>query len=118
MKSSLNEERIKQLEQEGFVWDAHSLTWEKNYKDLVAYKDKYGDCNIPKKMEGYEALSMWVLTQKQMYSKRNSGKPSSITDERIKALEAIGFVWGTPHDEAWNIQFEELKKFKAYHGHW
>lgn len=115
-KSLLNEERIEQLEKEGFVWDVHGLTWEQNYNKLIAHKEKFGDCNVSK--DNDHSLWLWTFTQKQMYNKKNSGKHSSITDERIKALNDIGFPWGVTHDEAWNTQFEALKKYKAFHGDW
>lgn len=113
----LNEERVSQLEQEGFVWDAHALVWDQNYQKLVKYKNEFGDCDVPKSAKELESLWIWVITQRQLYAKRyNKKQKNSMTDERIEALEAIGFKWSIPHDENWNLHFEDLKKYRAYHG--
>lgn len=114
----MNDERIQQLENIGFVWHAHDATWAQNYSKLVEYKHKFGHCNVPKDDEEYTSLWMWTYYQKQMYNKRTLGKPHPMTDERIKKLEDIGFVWSITHDEAWNSHLENLRKYKAYHGDW
>lgn len=38
-----------------------------------------------------------------------------LTDDRIRRLEEVGFVWSLRDD--WKKHFEELKSFKAEHGH-
>lgn len=113
----MTKERIQQLENEHFVWDVYAHTWEQQYEQMVAYKEKYGNCLIPHKLEGYETLCTWVSTQRKQYSLKKNGKPSSMSDERVEALERIGFVWDV-YEETWNQRFEELKKYKAYHGDW
>ena len=39
-----------------------------------------------------------------------------MTDERLEHLAALDFVWDV-HAEKWNERMEELKQFKARHGH-
>lgn len=38
-----------------------------------------------------------------------------LTDDRIRRLQSLGFVWSLRDD--WQKHYEELKKFKAEHGH-
>eukprot|EP00551_Chaetoceros_affinis_P014700 CAMPEP_0203693722 /NCGR_PEP_ID=MMETSP0091-20130426/5622_1 /ASSEMBLY_ACC=CAM_ASM_001089 /TAXON_ID=426623 /ORGANISM="Chaetoceros affinis, Strain CCMP159" /LENGTH=162 /DNA_ID=CAMNT_0050564875 /DNA_START=183 /DNA_END=671 /DNA_ORIENTATION=+ len=38
-----------------------------------------------------------------------------MTDERIEALEKIGFCWSI-HEDLWNQLYDELKDYKAYNG--
>jgi hypothetical protein len=113
--TSMDEDRIKKLEKEGFIWDVHSLHWDKNYDALIAYRDKFGDCNVPKNKENYESLWLWVFTQRRQYSNKKCGKQSSITDERIKALDDIGFIWSI-FEETWSQRYYELISYKKYHG--
>ena len=107
--SPLTEQRIAKLEQEGMVWDVHDLNWEIRFKELVEYKNKYGNLNPPQNEE-YLVLWTWVFVQRRMYSLRSSGRPSSMSEKRIKALESIGFVFRV-HEETWNQRFLELKQY-------
>lgn len=113
-KSSLNEERIRLLEKEGMVWDVHDLIWEKRYQELVQYRDMFGDCN-PSQTGEYSELWSWVFVQRRMYSLKMSGKSSSMSDKRIKALESIGFIFNL-HEDVWNKRFHELKDYKSTFG--
>lgn len=43
-----------------------------------------------------------------------------LTEERMKVLSSIGFVWDVvqaDNDARWKKRFEELKEYKAIHGH-
>lgn len=44
------------------------------------------------------------------------GKLSAMTNDRVKALEEIGFVWDS-HAAAWQERLQELKKFRRVHKH-
>lgn len=39
-----------------------------------------------------------------------------MTDDRILALNALGFIWNA-HEAGWEERFNELVKFKAEQGH-
>ncbi len=99
------------------MWDVYTQVWEQNLNDLIAYKEKFGNCNIPKNTEGYESLWLWSSTQRRNYQLRKGGQHSPMTDERIEALEKIGFIWSIQED-VWNQFYDELKDYKANHGDW
>ena len=45
------------------------------------------------------------------------GKPSPMTEERVRALEAEGFNWAFRANRlTWEDRFRELQEFKAHHG--
>lgn len=49
-KTSLTWERVGRLSSIGFVWntkDPRHVPWETRYRELCAYKEKYGDCMVP-----------------------------------------------------------------------
>lgn len=98
-----------------FHTKAHTLRWETRFEELTRYKEKFGHCNVSKVDTDYRDLWMWVFVQRRAYSKRKEGEPNSISDERIKALETIGFVWNA-HEELWFYRLQELIEYKAYHG--
>lgn len=44
------------------------------------------------------------------------GRQSSITSERIALLDRVGFAWNA-QEEAWKRRIQDLRSFKAEHGH-
>ena len=83
-------EREKKLESLGFVWNTKEALWMTRYSELKRYHNEQGNCNVPSR-EG--ALGAWVRNQRVQYSYLAQGKKSSMTEERIKLLEKINFVW-------------------------
>lgn len=82
--------------------------WDEMYEELVQYKEKCGNCNVPGKWKENLKLANWVFTQRQ--------RKASLSSERIEALDAIGFVWDV-NDFLWERRFKELKEYKARFGH-
>eukprot|EP00978_Attheya_sp_CCMP212_P006984 scaffold16309_cov46-Attheya_sp.AAC.2 len=122
--SSITPERIKLLEQLGFVWDVSITSWNTQYHELEEYRAKHGDCLVPNKYPPNPALGLWVSKQRTEYSvwKSQKGK-ASITPERIRLLKQLGFVWDASlmpstlsHDQQWNMRYQELEEYKAEHG--
>jgi len=120
-KSPMTNERIKKLEEIGFVWDPNDVAWEAKLKDLVTYKKKHGNCFVPARE--YKTLGYWVDNQRQQYRLFQDGEKAKITEERIDKLEDMGFVWDASHltgaqvdDEAWDLRFNELAAYEEKHG--
>lgn len=115
--SCMKKERVKLLDKLGFEWFPNQ--WEDKYDELVEYKKKNGDCNVPQGYGPNKQLAQWVTTQRNQYSKKQAGKPSQMTRERIMALERIGFEWEREIllHKKWHDRFHELMKFKERHGH-
>jgi len=80
--------------------------------------------------------SKWVASQRAQYlslQKQLSGDDTRkwqpqdgaagaerLTEERMQVLSSIGFVWDVvqaDNDARWKKRFEELKEYKAIHGH-
>jgi len=84
----LSAERIKLLEAIGFEWAVSTaLPWEDRFEQLKAYKERFGNCRVPRKWAENTQLGSWVHIQRGQYSK---GK---LSPERVALLEAVGFVW-------------------------
>eukprot|EP00978_Attheya_sp_CCMP212_P014196 scaffold36096_cov59-Attheya_sp.AAC.4 len=94
---SINSDQISLLDEIGFVWAARSVqrreTWHKFLGELMEYKDKNGDCNVPQKYQNSHSLGEWVRRQRDRYKTRIGGLSSTMSDTEIEELEAIGFRW-------------------------
>ncbi|CAB9501325.1 helicase [Seminavis robusta] len=85
--------------------------WEQHLEALKEYKAKHNDLIVPHAfVQGNIALGAWVATQRRYWSK---GK---LSQERIKDLEAMDFIW-CPRTKRWNDRYEELKAFVREHKH-
>jgi hypothetical protein len=85
----LSKEKIKRIEEIGFIFKPHDDSFEKGFKETLRYKKQFGDANAPdlyKTLEGY-SLGKWQGKKRQAYKKGN------LSPERIKRLEEIGFKW-------------------------
>ena len=83
-------------------WDTQ---WKINIQKLIEYKKVYGDTNVPPDYED-KSLRIWVVNIRNKYKE-------SLSQERLKELEEIGFIWSTD-DYVWEQSFilfkEELEK--------
>lgn len=95
--SHMTQDRADELDKLGFVWDTHEQVWTLRFRELAKFKESHGHCIVP---TNYcrKKLSTWVHHQRRQYKKAKEGLPCHITEERIKALESLGFVW-FPRDQ-------------------
>jgi hypothetical protein len=116
-RSPMNEERIRGLDVIGFDWgtDFASL-WSARFQELEEYKDRFGNCLVPRQYSANLKLGNWVNAQRSSYSLYREGKPSCMTEERIRALNVIGFDWGTDFASIWSARFQELEEYKDRFG--
>ena len=95
--------------------------WCEHFRQLCEYKIQFGDCIVPFKYPANPKLGVWVSKQRIKYRKHTEETSTSITAERIRALDGIGFDWGTSKAELvsiWNERFQQLCEFKARFGHY
>jgi hypothetical protein len=90
--------------------------WVKRFEELCLYKQTFGSCAVPHDWKENRALANWVKRQRYQYSLKKSGKHSTLTDARQRALQQIGFRWKL-HKAMWNERFAELKEFCDQNGH-
>jgi|TARA_B110000879_G_scaffold186967_1_gene248546 hypothetical protein len=109
-KGTLSEESIKQLNELGFVWDVLDARYQEGLAALKAYKQEHGDVNVPKgaKQDGF-SLGGFV------YSQRTSKQKGSLSEEHIKQLNELGFVWDVS-DTRYQAGLLALKAYKQAHG--
>jgi hypothetical protein len=85
-KSALTEDRLRRLDELGFIWDARSELWEAGYAALIKFKDREGHCRVPSNHveDGYR-LGQWCSVQKQKKEEMN-------TNRRLR-LDKLCFIW-------------------------
>jgi hypothetical protein len=88
-RDSMPEQRREKLDRLGFVWNILSERWEEGFYQLKKYKERTGHCRVPVnyKQDGYP-LGRWARVQRR--------DKDSMSDERRRRLNDLGFVWRTP----------------------
>ena len=76
--------QIEPVDRESYLEDL----WDKSYDELVAYKNHFGNCNIPISYDANPSLGAWAFSQRMAYKK---GK---LSDDRIEKLTELGFSFG------------------------
>ena len=131
----MDQDRIAQLEEIGFVWVVRgggddknaNLRWQQRLDELKAYKEQNGDCLVPHKYPQNPQLGRWVMNQRAHYRLYVKAKKEGKTDpaaggmneDRIAQLDDAGFAWRTRPSadiDTWSYRLEELKAYKEQHG--
>jgi hypothetical protein len=86
--------------------------WVNNQR--VAYKIHTRKLEFDNKWKGIEDYLMDDETKEEM--ERLTRMPSDMTQERIRLLEAVDFVWDV-HAHVWELRYRELHDFSARYGH-
>jgi len=93
----LSKADMKRLENAGFEWKLLK-TFDDRFKDLVAFKTKFGHCNVPSTQSSnnkYRSLGQWCRDIRRSYKAINEGGTPSNTLSKadIKRLEIACFEW-------------------------
>jgi hypothetical protein len=91
--SAMTEERVKILEEAGFVWDSQAAIWEERLEELKAFRKTQRHCNVPTGYSENISLGNWVKCQRRQYMLLKEGKKSNMTTQRVDDLDSIGFEW-------------------------
>jgi hypothetical protein len=98
--------------------------WEGRFRDLVAFKERYGHTNVPQHPtkaipEDHRVSANFCRNCRTQYNyHHNVDKQhlSFLTDDRIQRLEDIGFCWDT-REAMWQSRYKELQDFTELSGH-
>ena len=86
---TLEPDRIKKLEEIGFVWDQLEESFNKGFEETLRYKKQHGTANTPRRYKTPEGFNLGIWQSNQ----RKNFKTGKLEQDRIKKLEEIGFVW-------------------------
>ena len=110
---TLAEDRVKLLTDIGCKMNINStVKWEYRFqqlKDFVAENGRFPENADALNDKEIRALMTWINTQRRYYTN------DKLSDEKINALEDIGFVWNI-NDVHWNEMYEILVEFVQEYG--
>ena len=89
--SHMTGERIRELESVEFEWEAIAFIWSVQFQQLREFKAQFGHCVVAQQYSANPKLGWWVKRQRHNYRLYQEGKPSPITEERIRELESVEF---------------------------
>lgn len=91
--STMTADRVKALDDIGFVWDSQGAAWGERLGELQQFRQTYVHCNVPSNFNDNPRLATWIKCQRRQYKLYMEGKPSNMTPQRIQHLENLGFEW-------------------------
>ncbi|VEU33465.1 unnamed protein product [Pseudo-nitzschia multistriata] len=92
LHSTLSDERQELLTNAGFIWDSHRAMWQERYQSLELFQMTNGHCNVPSNFHD-SSLSNWVKNQRKQFKLFQTGSKTTMNEERINLLNALGFNW-------------------------
>jgi len=94
----------------------HEENWAARLQELKMYVQEEGNCLVPHTYPSNPKLSRWVKRQRRQYKLMREGHPySTMTEERMDILNAIGFIWDS-HEVVWEEKRNELVAYRKKHG--
>lgn len=125
----LPRQKLQALLDLDFCWDVQDAAWQIRYHQLRQFHAVHQHCRVPNNAWDFPAgLGVWVRNQRREYRKlvetssHSDGRStktsnSTLTPDRLKALEQLNFEWYRPHAVAWQNSYEQLRIFHEQHGH-
>ena len=112
--SFLTPARINELDELGFEWLARLKTFEDHIDELKAFKELHGHIRVTNALD--RKLAGFCMSMREARRNPESGR-MTITEERIKALNDLGFKWKNALKQSFEERVEQLEAFKEVHGH-
>lgn len=111
-KKYLQNDRVKQLEDIGMIWNAMDNSWKQNFKLAEQYYREHRNLDVPSNYKTKDGthLGSWIGRQKQLH------RTNSLSNDQIKKLNSIGMDWMDRVDRIWEKGFLEAKKYYEKYG--
>jgi len=123
--SLLTAKGMQRLVDIGFVFNNRPpyVTWEERMEQLQEYKETHGHIMVPK---SHPILGPFVQKQRSQYALYEKGKKCHMTEDRMKQLDVMGFVFlagprlperDPSKNKSWDERFTEMLEYKETYGH-
>ena len=121
---NLSDEQIQRFNDAGFKFCLRKrelqsiILFGKRFNDLMAFKAKFGHCNVSLHYGENVTLGKWCAAVRGAYKKMQNNQKTYIklSDEQIQRLNDVGFKW-CRYSKSFDEHFNELMAFKAKYGH-
>ena len=107
-RDKLSKEKMKQLDEMGFVWDAAEEKWQQGMRKLEKYRSEKGDLLVAHShvtSDGF-TLGIWVS------SRRAEKSRDKLSKEKMKQLDEMGFVWDVG-EYMWQQGIQRLEQYRS-----
>ena len=84
-------------------------TWFERYGQLISYRERFGDCDVPARWPENKPLGTWVRDQRVL--RRRNALPR----DRVALLDKIAFNWSLK-SHTWRSNYLALIAYKETHG--
>ena len=95
--------------------DTLTASWDIMYDVAKAYRDEFGDLEVPVRFvtrEGY-SVGQWIDTQRKI---RKGTVKGTLTPDQIRKLDALGMRWESATDLSWERYYTAAKRYHDEHG--
>jgi len=89
--------------------DAIGEQWFERYGQLVAYKQKHGNCDMPARWDENQKLATWVVNQRVLQ------RDGVLESEKVELLNRLAFKWN-PHASNWRESYLALLEYRKRFG--
>lgn len=100
-----------------------SKTFHERLEELKEYKERFGHCHVSRNDKDHYSLGSWCHNLRGSFranQKLNSGDVPILSQDKISALNEIGFDWTLKEPrqmKSFEERLQDLKEFKALFGH-
>lgn len=101
----------KRLKSRAQKWNQQ---WNRKYQRLKKFADQNGHCRV--RTVDDPQLADFVQYQRKLFRRLLAGQSTTLTEDRIEALEEIGFEWGQNHDIRWRDRIRDFEAFQKIYG--
>ena len=92
-----------------FDWEPHDTKWAAHFEKLKSYHSVNGHWDPNDESADENTLANWIEKQRSSY------RQSTLSAERMNALNQIGFPW-TPDRRRWEQHYARLSSYVKQHG--
>ena len=85
--------QIQKLDDIGFVWENLNRSWNERFEELLEFRQKHGHCATHKESNVSKKLLQWCQNTRAHHNAFLLGKKTTMTAERKKQLDDLGFPW-------------------------
>ena len=109
----LTEDRVRQLDGLGMIWNKLDLLWERNYAACLEFYREHGNLDIPADYVSPDGLKAGAWLRRMRQVRRDSN--GRLTQEQIERLNAIGMVWEDAYTRQWEYGYRQALKWYEAH---
>ena len=129
VRKQTSKSKIKAKKDQNRKWINPTTTitgsWREFYIELQSYVAQHGHARVPYHYPVNPRLGRWVTRQRKLYRNlqemtpqqlANQRSSSVLSEERIAALQEIGFQFQSARTHTWPQRYDELCLYRAMHG--